>query len=414
MLRNCSCWRRLANCLREGLQLAIEGNRNHAYHIRHSISAVYAPGLSVLILASLFLTVSRLSYSYEAGEHVDIGNQAKQLYLANAAVNHWTGASALEHSYCWGRIEYMLVEEDNLFDMYYLEHFWDPVTGDGLWGYDSAYVRAQGLWDTTLFQAYRSGDIDVAYETLGRIAHLVSDMGVPAHVQLDPHPPLVDPDWYEHTYIANSVHHPIATTSDISAESTLFALMHTLATATDAFATEDDYHGTQYTSWELFDYDEYGEFLGAKPNTGSMIAAVSYRGSVGAVVGLFRLFFSIAQPTVASLYPTNEVTSGLLFTIFELNASGYMGLTCERGALYYSTAVSLPDPWDHSAWLLVNEELGASPYFFLWAPGDLNHRVWLRGRVWDSLHCDSAPVVSGWMDIDSTRPEIRNVTITYE
>lgn len=71
-------------------------------------------------------------------------------------------------------------------------HFWDPDSpqnGDydnGLAFYGSAYVRAEKLysWASLL---YYDNQKEEAYYWLGRVAHLLTDMTVPAHVHLDPH-----------------------------------------------------------------------------------------------------------------------------------------------------------------------------------------------------------------------------------
>ncbi len=63
--------------------------------------------------------------------------------------------------------------------------------------YLSAYEAAEALWDLAL-DSYRQGDKALAYYHLGRVAHLVADMTVPAHVHLDRHAALQDDgDFYE-------------------------------------------------------------------------------------------------------------------------------------------------------------------------------------------------------------------------
>ena len=75
----------------------------------------------------------------------------------------------------------------------YCGHFWDPAKGDaaGLFFFrrwDSAYIRAQKLWDVRVLPLYRAGRKDEAYYWLGRVAHLLADMSVPAHAHRDFHP----------------------------------------------------------------------------------------------------------------------------------------------------------------------------------------------------------------------------------
>lgn len=70
------------------------------------------------------------------------------------------------------------------------EHFWNPDGGfeDGLPLAISAVEKATNLWDEAISQ-YHDGYTHDSYYILGRIAHLLSDMTVPAHVHLDPHFP---------------------------------------------------------------------------------------------------------------------------------------------------------------------------------------------------------------------------------
>ena len=67
---------------------------------------------------------------------------------------------------------------------------------DGSWAWPNArdyYLQAlispvKDDRDTSFAKLFRS---------LGQVMHLVQDATVPAHVRNDPHPPLVNPDWYE-------------------------------------------------------------------------------------------------------------------------------------------------------------------------------------------------------------------------
>ena len=96
----------------------------------------------------------------------------------------------------------------------WMNHFWDPDTGSGLrlgsLNYSSAYDMAEELWNESL-EFYAQGDEEMAYYTLGRVAHLLADVSVPAHVHLDFHPPW-DKDNYEEyisTYYEEYKYHEI-------------------------------------------------------------------------------------------------------------------------------------------------------------------------------------------------------------
>lgn len=87
----------------------------------------------------------------------------------------------------------------------YMEHFWNPDIGNGHLGFcadvdfgcpgsdqgmitlGGSYARAEGLFQMAV-QRYTDGSILEGYYLLGRVAHLLSDLTVPAHVHGDAHP----------------------------------------------------------------------------------------------------------------------------------------------------------------------------------------------------------------------------------
>ena len=83
-------------------------------------------------------------------------------------------------------------EEDKPFiEGRWMAHYWNPDGGynDGLYiGFKSALQKAQeDLWQDAI-SAYNNDQTAQAYYLLGRIAHLLMDMSVPAHTLLDEHP----------------------------------------------------------------------------------------------------------------------------------------------------------------------------------------------------------------------------------
>ncbi|MCK5140292.1 MAG: carboxypeptidase regulatory-like domain-containing protein, partial [Thermodesulfovibrionia bacterium] len=84
----------------------------------------------------------------------------------------------------------------------YLWHYWDPDESydTGLYEFigGSALQRAQeyNLFENAIHYYVNKLDKALSYYLLGRIAHLLMDMSVPAHTLLDAHPPW-DPDRYE-------------------------------------------------------------------------------------------------------------------------------------------------------------------------------------------------------------------------
>jgi hypothetical protein len=73
------------------------------------------------------------------------------------------------------------------------DHFWNPDTNTGyadeLGTFWTAYAKAYDYWEKAK-NKYRSGDVyekSQAYELLGAVTHLLSDMASVAHVQVDSH-----------------------------------------------------------------------------------------------------------------------------------------------------------------------------------------------------------------------------------
>ncbi|MEI7498543.1 MAG: hypothetical protein WCK11_04675, partial [Candidatus Falkowbacteria bacterium] len=88
------------------------------------------------------------------------------------------------------------VDEDA--DPRYLNHFYDPTTGQGLSGQLSARAWSQNQQsiigfagdysEAAILKNYQDGDPTRAYQGIGHILHLIQDMSVPAHVRNDIHP----------------------------------------------------------------------------------------------------------------------------------------------------------------------------------------------------------------------------------
>jgi hypothetical protein len=362
------------------------------------------------------IAITSQAFAYQGAEHSNIGDQARALFLAVAPGNQWCGVSPLTNAQVWDHIAYMLVHEDD--GGSWVRHFWNPDggTNDGWFGYDSAYVYAQSLADTVLFPAYQAGDRQLAYQTLGRIGHLVSDMGVPAHVHNDPHP---FEEWYEKEYIGAvvggvKVNYVFAGVDDIRT-GTLFGLMYNLAERADNYPSNDR-EGEEHAWADLFEtviINGEPQVVG-KPGTGPLIANDCYKGAIGSLVGLFHWFFDAVHPVAGPLSPVNTAISGIWGSDFLLYGTefGVGALIVSQGELTCSTASAAPDPWDEWAWAPVDADyMGISPFALSWRPSSLNRRAWLRARVWDSLRCESPPAIMGWVDIDSTRPGILNVSI---
>jgi len=131
----------------------------------------------------------------------------------------------------------------------YCNHFWDPDGGPdaglNVFGrqWQSAYRRAQHLWDEKVTPLYQSGQLDQAYYWLGRIAHLLVDLSVPAHVHLDTHPVVESYESYMGEYnddVSNHYNFAQWTASGLaSPASNLFSLFQDIAEKADEFDSND-------------------------------------------------------------------------------------------------------------------------------------------------------------------------------
>ena len=211
----------------------------------------------ILITLLIISGISLIGHTYEIPAHKQIVLEAAEIWteMPQEIFDHLSGENKVDFrclaNYDLGDDIYVASAEEDLEDNMifcrtlsehtdtneglngFLEHFWNPdypyTTRDGFLqrGYncragsgfynlglgdeipsslgpacgshfDSNYRLAQDLWDNKVIPFYKSGMIGEAYYWLGRGAHLLSDLGVPAHVQLRPHDPLISSkDLYE-------------------------------------------------------------------------------------------------------------------------------------------------------------------------------------------------------------------------
>ena len=92
-------------------------------------------------------------------------------------------------------------EEDLAFDVNTIvnsNHFWQPdeptiISGvayydNGMGPFKGSCRQALEYWTKEVIPLYISGDANESYYWLGRVAHLLEDATVPAHMHLDEHP----------------------------------------------------------------------------------------------------------------------------------------------------------------------------------------------------------------------------------
>jgi hypothetical protein len=85
------------------------------------------------------------------------------------------------------------IEEDNFAGFFFprpANHFYNPYTGQGIFGFQSAFEYSIKLWGEAM-AFYYQGNKENAYYTLGRAIHLLEDMGSAPHTHADIHLALV-------------------------------------------------------------------------------------------------------------------------------------------------------------------------------------------------------------------------------
>lgn len=372
-------------------------------------------------VATMIVVTSISGVAYDVAEHQDIATKARTNYLQYVADNPDTavGAKALDMN--WNNIYWAVEHEDD--GALPRWHFWDPAGGpnNGIYGFDSALTRAGQLWSAMLVE-YRDGNYGTAYENLGRIMHLISDMSVPAHVNLDDHSGIFDDDnvdWWESTYIPS---HRLTCTELDSTSTTLFELM----SAGEAIANDFDSGPADGGKGLLFDYGVDGEVdngtrrsSGFTNNEGAEIAAVCYPAAIRESGGVLKLFYETIQPSVRLVSPgQGDITSGLngvpfaaIANSYNASPGAYSRIHCvdfyyqrsdppsagysPGGGYVYATRADSPDPAD-------NYTFKVKWYNFYNVS-----RIWVRARAFDTGLCDSLPQ-SIWISIDSARPQILN------
>lgn len=103
-------------------------------------------------------------------------------------------------------------------------HYYDPLTGGGLAGFESSAQLADDLYSSAI-DAWMNGDISRGMYLLGRAAHLVQDAAQPYHVHLDPfNGHLAYEDWAHNRTVDFST-----TSGGIYNRSSAFAYVHETA-----------------------------------------------------------------------------------------------------------------------------------------------------------------------------------------
>lgn len=183
-------------------------------------------------------------------------------------------------------------EEDKFGNWMY--HFWDPDTGNGLyWAkyqFPSAYERAKELWNESL-ELYSQSKIEEAYYTLGKVAHLLADVSVPAHVNMDAHPPW-DKDNYEEYVSAHYEEYDLEF-REIGELKDLYELFYRLAEEADNY--DSDYGCGEGTVCWWNSWCVHGHECGIMEKDCKIIAEHMIPITIVRIAGLYKLFWRLTN-----------------------------------------------------------------------------------------------------------------------
>lgn len=255
-----------------------------------------------------------------------------------------------------------------------------------------------------VLNAYVAGEYGPAYYTLGRVIHLVEDMGVPAHAQLDAH---IIHEWYEKDYIPS--HHLTETgISNLDSVSTLHDIMYSLAHVSDQFDSDGDWTIVDGTTGKVNAYDGWTDA------EGYTIASECYRGAIKSAGAVLRSFFHTVKPSISCNKP---ISQGIY--------SGINGVTLEADATSYGDDASHTNDHISNVNFYYNQNDDESGSYSLakslttrdpesgnfedeWTNGINDAKVWMKIVAKDAGDCDSL-TIKRWIRIDRTRPTVTNI-----
>ena len=160
--------------------------------------------------------------------------------------------------------------------------------------YQSAYRRAQTIWDSEVLMNYPTNK-SLSYYFLGRAAHLLEDMSIPAHTHLDPHWGPYGDDSYE-VYMAEHFNEYNSEELEPVIANNLQELFLSMAEISDNFDS-DDYCGEIDNCSRHFNCNEFG-FCDIDNENSSQIGNELMKEIMKHVAGLYRLFWIETHPGI--------------------------------------------------------------------------------------------------------------------
>lgn len=366
------------------------------------------------------------SEAWETGTHVELAEVSLQKFVATVitAGDGTLCAQLLQDN--WNLVSQTLVQED--LDSYLgvsegnvVYHFWDPASDAGFLLFESAKTRASSLFSQAATE-YRAGHISESFRLLGRVCHLVQDMGVPAHTLLDSHLPKLEElrrIWgvpffhvcdtlhfgdgdFLHAYAINRARHFHWTTQVLPPLGfSLGEVMYNVAIVSRRYDS-DDCDGT-------FDQGarRAGGFTVAE---GDQVLAVVIPRAEQAVAVVFKLFFDEVRPPrpIFDMPSPGKIYNGsagipLRATVVPRPPATVTNVRSIRFESQDKEGL-LPNQW-----VLIREinVLGTDVAEHLWQNNFHSGNMIVRAVALDAAGCDSPPATVT-IQIDSTPPKILN------
>lgn len=138
--------------------------------------------ISVIIYGQVFSYDTEVAHPFLTEKVIELFNKNSEIQISQQQ-REWLKQGA--------------IEEDT--PIRWMNHFYNPITGRGLWGFSSAkdwsrenikqlfYPKGNQTWQKAI-EFYTNGDKKQAFIALGHVLHLIEDMSVPAHTRDDAHP----------------------------------------------------------------------------------------------------------------------------------------------------------------------------------------------------------------------------------
>jgi hypothetical protein len=275
--------------------------------------------LIFLSILTINLFCSSVALAFRDAAHQYIAQQAIALFQNTYDVNDEISGTYYQTLISWSKLADYNINYPGIGWVAEADaprsHFWDADSNTGLVLFDTAYQTAQDYWDRAKSK-YSENNKYEAYELVGAVIHLLSDMGSPAHVHNDDHF-LGD---YIESYLEQN-HLWQADGNSIPSYSSLHDYMYNLNQRTAWFPSNGlsglgadgndvDENGNHHSEWHIGPhYTQSDLFLDSTNEVKQTIGSTVVPLSIQHVTGMLKLFWdefhvNIFAPSAVSVLKT--------------------------------------------------------------------------------------------------------------